>query len=228
MRYRRRVNSTFGQRVKRCRELRGLSRNELDRRAKFAPGTTSRIERGERGAKSGTKLDTAQRYAKAMHVHVEYLLTENGPMELNDDPVPERARAIEVLRSDGRTGEQAIAYAMGLPGDTTKSALWWIDLIRAKDTEITLEAALSPPRKKRGLPRGIDVAGHRNRLSALVRWPGAAGWPCASRARQIPESFRGRRKLDGKASVIGLGQHREFPDFPLRRRGERATAEPLR
>lgn len=145
MGYRRRVNSSVGQRITRIRLLRGLKVNELDRLACVAPGTTSRIERGERGGKGGHRAETLRRYAKALRVRLDYLLTETGPMDLEDDPLPHRARTVELVRREGKHSEDAIAHALGLPADPSKSPLFWYDVIRAKDELLKLEASLAPP-----------------------------------------------------------------------------------
>lgn len=144
--YLRRV--TVGKRIRQARLLKGLSQNELDRRIGAAVGTTSRIESGKRGTR-GLPDAMIEKYAEVLGIRVIWLLTETGPMERNDDPAPERARAVEVARADGEISEAAITYALSKPPDASKSAMFWIRMMLAHDADLKFDAALSaPPRRK--------------------------------------------------------------------------------
>ena len=65
--------STLGQRVRDARIEEGMGVNDLDRAAGFSKGTTSRIENGQRGSKTGGWDNTISKLARALGRREEWL-----------------------------------------------------------------------------------------------------------------------------------------------------------
>jgi len=89
---------SLAERVRRERESRGLSRQQLEQLAGLSTGYISRLESGERGKKSITNR-TVQRIAQALEVSPGYLTTGTD--------VPDPGRHIPVL---GRPLESVPGY----------------------------------------------------------------------------------------------------------------------
>lgn len=139
MGYRRRVS--VGQRIRQLRTSKGLSQNALDRLTGFSDGTTSRLERGERGGKGGLKAATVSRYARALEVQPNELLGEGAAFA---EVADERDQAVQIARADGSISEETIAYVMAMPEDYARSTLDWIRLLITKDALDKMHAAKKP------------------------------------------------------------------------------------
>lgn len=141
----------IGDRIKLARELRGFSQNKLDEMCELSQGTTSRNERGDRGmGRRGMGVETLMRYAGALSVRPEWLLTNSGPMEdvAASDAFPRRALAVRIAR-EGGIHERAIqaVLALKIADAENKTTLWWIEAMRAREAilEQDAEAASSQP-----------------------------------------------------------------------------------
>lgn len=124
----------IGDRIRAAREAKGWGANELDRQARYATGTTSRLERGERGTRRGMGSETLVRFADALGVRPAWLLTGEGPMT-DAEPVTEGdelALAVDICRKGGRP-ERAIEYVLAMPRPENwrkLPALYWIEKMR--------------------------------------------------------------------------------------------------
>jgi len=64
---------TFGERLKRYRELAGLSQNELAKRARVSRPTISNVESGKYG---GMNVENARRIARVLGITLDQLVGE--------------------------------------------------------------------------------------------------------------------------------------------------------
>lgn len=144
---------TLGDRVHLARKHRGFSCNKVDELVGFGAGTTSRIERGVRShGERGIGTELLMRIAGALSVRPEWLLTGAGSMEdvAASDPYPRRALAIRIAK-EGGIAEAAIEAVsqVRLTDGESKSTLWWIDAIRAREAVIKLDTEVSPRAPRR-------------------------------------------------------------------------------
>lgn len=128
----------MGDRLRQARLLRGLGVNELDRVAKLAVGTTSRLEHGDRG-KRGSSGATVAKLASVLKVRVEWLLSGTEPMEApSTDEVPNRAAAAALAREAGVLQEAIddVLLEAVPPEDTHKPTLWWANRMQRRQFDL--------------------------------------------------------------------------------------------
>jgi transcriptional regulator with XRE-family HTH domain len=78
------MRTTLGRRLKQCRELAGLSQNELSKRADVPRPTISDLESGKQ---VGLTLENARKLARALGVTLDFLA---GPGDEDDEEAPRR------------------------------------------------------------------------------------------------------------------------------------------
>ena len=121
----------FGIRVREIRTAKGIGSNDLDRRAKVAVGTTSRVESGQ---KQEPTIQTAEALAQGLGVSTDRLIVgiPVGPRDVDPDPTyPSRARAIAAARIV-ELREQAIEAVLRelLPeGAADPGAAYWLERV---------------------------------------------------------------------------------------------------
>ena len=81
------MSTTLGRRLKQCREMAGLSQNELSKRAGVPRPTISEIESGKQ---VGLTLENARKLARVLGVTLDFLA---GPGE-EEDEAPRRRVAV--------------------------------------------------------------------------------------------------------------------------------------
>jgi transcriptional regulator with XRE-family HTH domain len=84
------MRTTLGRRLKQCRELAGLSQNELSKRADVPRPTISDLESGKQ---VGLTLENARKLARALGVTLDFLA---GPGDEDDEEAPRRRVAVVV------------------------------------------------------------------------------------------------------------------------------------
>jgi transcriptional regulator with XRE-family HTH domain len=80
------MSTTLGRRLKQCREMAGLSQNELSKRAGVPRPTISEIESGKQ---VGLTLENARKLARVLGVTLDFLA---GPGEDEDEEEAPRRR----------------------------------------------------------------------------------------------------------------------------------------
>jgi transcriptional regulator with XRE-family HTH domain len=83
---------TFGERLKRLRELAGLSQAELARRSRL---NRANINMLESGARTGLTVESARRLARALNVTLDYLV---GDSVFGDPDAEEDESSLSVSR----------------------------------------------------------------------------------------------------------------------------------
>ena len=102
--------STFGERVRETRIARGMTQQELaDAIGLKSKTTVNKIEKEKRG----TKLETAQKIARALHVDPDYLVFGN-----EEEAKAEIERLFNLLSEDQQ--ESVLAFLRSMLGERAK------------------------------------------------------------------------------------------------------------
>lgn len=148
------VRRSIGQRIKEARDLRKMGSNELDRQ--LGKDRNGYISLTEKGREPG--LLVASEIARILKVELQWLATEEGPMERRSpsskDVFPERARAIEMLRelgADRRVFAKLLAHE-GPPTGKTWSLRRWFKLGQRYEIELQEEEDLDAAQEHPSIP----------------------------------------------------------------------------
>lgn len=124
----------LGRAVRALREARGISKQELERRAKVSRGYVSRLESGARGTSitaemvaalaRGLDVDPSALQGTSGHGTTTPTMTDAPPSGTYHDPCPNRTRAAELAIED-QIPPWVIARVMSMEPDPGRSVLSW-------------------------------------------------------------------------------------------------------
>lgn len=121
---------SIAERLKLAREIVGISQNELEKRGGLSVGYVSRLEKGERGTRGGITEGTLQKLAVALGIRAAWLLSGDGEMVGDENPLPRKSAAIQIAREGGVPEAILRLVAEADIADAeSKSVLWWVEEI---------------------------------------------------------------------------------------------------
>lgn len=148
------------ERITYARELRGMTKQQLEEAASLSRGSLSRMEAGGRGIRTGGSAQVLQRISQALNVRLEWLVSGTEPIENTEahEPLQNLHKAIAIAR-EGGVPESILELVKkeNSLATTDQTIWWWIEEIRLRHALVQHENRAPESRSPITIPPNTEI-----------------------------------------------------------------------